>query len=164
MRAVLGAAGLALIAYGVVLLLDNPGPTLLRIALWAAAGVLLHDFVFAPLVTALGFAGRRILPRSVWAPVAVAGLLSVTLVLLAVPVFDRPGARPSNPSVLDRDYPQGLWIALAVVWVCALTYVGFRRDFGRSATEITPKPLPVGEDEVVEQQRADHVDGQPPAT
>lgn len=164
MRLLLGTVGVALIGYGGVLLLENPGPTLLRIAVWAAAGVLLHDFVFAPLVTALGYAGRRILPRAVWAPVAVAGLLSVTLVLLAVPVFDKPGARPTNPSVLDRDYPLGLWLALAAVWMVTLAYVGFRRVRNRSATEITPKSLPVGEDEVVQQQRADHVDGQPPST
>ena len=162
-RLALGAAGLALIGYGAVLLLDNPGPTLVRIAIWAAAGVLLHDFVFAPLVTALGYAGRRILPRAWRAPVGVAALVSVTLVLLAVPVFDRPGAKPLNPTVVDRDYPLGLWISLAVTWACAALYMGFRRDSSRSAGQITPKlPLPVGQDEVVEQQRAEHVDRQPP--
>ncbi|MDF2823530.1 MAG: hypothetical protein K0R68_938, partial [Mycobacterium sp.] len=125
-RVVLGAVGIVVIGYGAVLLLDNSGPVLVRIAVWAAAGVLLHDFVFAPLVTALGYAGRRILPRALWAPVGIASLLSIVLVLLAVPVFDRPGAKPLNPTVVDRDYPAGLWIALAVVWVATLLYVGFR--------------------------------------
>lgn len=161
-RVVLGAVGIAVIGYGAVLLLDNPGPILLRIALWAAAGVLLHDFVFAPLVAALGYAGRRILPPWVRTPVAIAALVSVVLVLLAVPVFDRPGARPTNPTVVDRDYPTGLWIALAVVWACALLYLGFRRVDRRSAATSAPKSLPVGEDETVQQQGADHVDRQPP--
>jgi hypothetical protein len=149
MRIVLGVLGLALVGYGAVLLLDNPGPTLLRIAVWAAAGVLLHDFVFAPLVTALGYAGRRILPRSWWAPFAVAALVSTTLVLLAIPVFSRPGMRPDNPSVLDRDYPLGLTIALAVVWLCVPIYLLLRR-------------LPIRQDEVVERQGADDVERQPP--
>ena len=133
MRLALGAVGLAVIAYGALLLLEQPGPTLLRIAIWAAAGVLLHDFVFAPLVTALGYAGRRIVPRAWWAPVGVAALVSVTLVLLAVPVFDRPGAKPFNPTVVDRDYPQGLWISLAATWACTALYVGFVEYKRRSA-------------------------------
>src|SRR6478735_6997174 len=132
-RYLLGAAGLLSIGYGVLLLAENPLPTLARIVAWAAAGVLLHDFMFAPLVAALGYAGRRILPPWVRTPVAIAALVSVVLVLLAVPVFDRPGARPTNPTVVDRDYPTGLWIALAVVWACALLYLGFRRVDRRSA-------------------------------
>ncbi|CAN5714569.1 hypothetical protein BH10ACT9_BH10ACT9_33440 [soil metagenome] len=156
-RVVLGALGLVAIGYGAVLLLENPWPTLFRIAIWAAAGVVLHDFVFAPLTAALGYAGRRILPRSWWAPVGLASLVSVVLVLLSIPVFDRPGARPSNPTVVDRDYPLGLWISLAVVWL-----VGFGCVLVRSAVKNKPKSLPVGEDEVVDQQRAEHVDRQPP--
>ena len=163
MRLVLGAVGLGLIGYGALLLFDNPWPTLLRIVVWAAAGVLLHDFVFAPLVAMLGGVGRRVLPRTWWAPVGVAGLVSVVLVLLAVPVFDRPGARPSNLTVLDRDYPLGLWLALVATWLVTLLFLGFRRVFNRSATEITPKSLPVGEDEVVEQKGSDDVGRQPPS-
>ena len=90
---------------------------MLNIGIWAAAGVILHDFVFAPLCVALGFAGRRLLPRRWWAPIGVAALCSVILLLLAVPVFDRPGAREDNHTVLDRNYPLGLWISLAVVWL-----------------------------------------------
>jgi hypothetical protein len=161
-RIALGVLGLASIGYGALLLLDNPWPILLRIAIWAAAGVLLHDFVFAPVVAAFGFAGRRLLPRAWWAPLGVAGLVSVVLVALAVPVFDRPGARPTNPTVLDRDYPLGLWLALALTWVVTLLFLGIRRVSNRSATEITPKS-PVGEDEVVEGQGADDVGRQPPA-
>lgn len=149
-RCAVAAAGVALIGYGAVLLLENPWSTLLRIAVWALAGVLLHDLVFSPLITALGFAGRRILPQSWWAPVGLAALLSVTLLLLAVPVFDKPGERPTNPTVLDRDYPLGLWISLAVVWGCALLYL------------LVMRLLPARQDQMVEHQRTDHVDRQPP--
>lgn len=151
LRIVLVAAGVALGAYGAVLLLDQPPVVLVRIAVWAAAGVILHDFVFAPLCTALGFAGRRLLP-AVWrAPVAVAALCSVVLVLLAIPVYDKPGARPDNLTVLDRDYVTGLWIALAVVWVCVPVYL------------LATRRLPVGQDQVVDGQRTENVEGQPPA-
>ncbi|MEH3143116.1 MAG: hypothetical protein PGN37_23745 [Mycobacterium kyogaense] len=131
LRAVLIAAGVALAAYGALLLVDDPPEVLLRIAIWAAAGVILHDFVFAPVCAALGFAGRRLVPAGWRAPVAVAALCSVVLALLAVPVYDKPGMRPDNMTVLDRDYVPGFWIALAVIWACVPLYVLGQRVLAR---------------------------------
>jgi hypothetical protein len=82
-----------------------------------------HDAVFAPACVALGFATRRLIPGKWWLPIAIAALCSVVLVLLAVPVYSKPGMRPDNMSVLDRDYPLGLSISLAVVWLCVLLYI-----------------------------------------
>lgn len=121
-RAFLMAAGIAVGAYGAALLLDNPTKILIRIALWAGVGVLLHDAVFAPVCVALGFAGKRILPRSWWSPLMVASLCSVVLVLLAIPVYDKPGRQLDTPSALDRDYHWGLWVSLAIVWGAAVLF------------------------------------------
>jgi hypothetical protein len=108
--------GVVIGCYGAWQLWDFPTDALLRIGVWAAAGVIVHDFVFAPLTAALGYTSRRLIKGRWWPPVAVAAMCSVTLVLLAIPVFDTPGAKPDNPSVLDRDYPLGLGVSLALVW------------------------------------------------
>ena len=79
--------------------------------------------MFAPLCAVAGFGARRLLPARWWAPVSLAALCTVVLVLLAVPVFDKPGMRPDNATVLDRNYHAGLWISLAVVWGCVLVYL-----------------------------------------
>jgi NADH:ubiquinone oxidoreductase subunit 6 (subunit J) len=150
-RVVLLLAGLGLGLYGAVLLYDNPPVILLRIAIWAGAGVLLHDFVFAPVSAALGWAGRRVIPSSVRVPVGVAGLCVVVLALLAVPVFDKPGAHRDNFTVLDRDYHQGLLLAVGAVAVALLCYL------------LASRLLPIRQDQVVDRQRADDVDRQPPA-
>lgn len=150
-RGLLIAVGLAFGLYGAVLLWDNPRQILIRIAVWAVAGVLLHDAVFAPACVAMGFAGRRILPRSWWAPVMVAALCTAVVVLLAIPVYDKPGLQPDNPSVLDRDYHRGVWISLAVVWGAALLYL------------TANKLLPVGKNQVVKDQRANRIDAEPPS-
>lgn len=150
-RALLIAAGLALAAYGALLLVDFSPVVLIRIAIWAAAGVVLHDFVFAPLCAALGFAGRRLVPAAWRAPVGIAALCTVVLALLAVPVYDKPGMRPDNMTVLDRDYVAGFWIALAVIWVCVPLAI------------IAKRFLPVRQDQMVDRQRADDVERQPPA-
>lgn len=150
-RIVLGLTGIAVAGYGAVLLWDNPPVVITRILVWAVVGVAVHDVVFAPLCAALGLAGRRLLPVGWQSPVAVAGLCSVVLVLLAIPVYGKPGLRPDNPTVLDRDYPLGLWISLAVVWLCVPAYYAATRR------------LPVRQDDVVEHERADDVERQPPA-
>lgn len=147
LRALLIAAGIAVCGYGATLLLDNPRQVLIRIAVWAAAGVLLHDAVFAPACVALGFAGRRILPRSWWSPVMFASLCTAVLVLLSIPLYDKPGRQLDNPSALDRDYQSGLWVSLAIVWGAALLFV------------IGGRLLPVRQNDVIEKQRADHVGG-----
>ena len=149
-RVFLILGGLALGAYGVMLVAEHDTQVIIRIVAWALIGVLLHDAVFAPVCLALGFAGRRILPHKWWTPVLVAGLLTVVLVLLAIPVFDKPGQHLDNLTVLDRNYQAGFWIALAVVWGAALLYL------------VGDRLLPVGQNQVVEQKGSDHVEAQPP--
>ncbi|MBX7435061.1 hypothetical protein JDV09_23610 [Mycobacterium sp. Y57] len=143
-------AGVAGVGYGALLLWDNSPTVLLRIAVWAAVGVVVHDFVFAPLCAAAGLAGRRLIPARWLSPVAIAALCSVVLVALAIPVYGRPGMRPDNPTVLNRDYPTGFWIALGIVWACVPLYY------------LLTRLLPVGQDQAVERERTDDVERQPP--
>lgn len=122
LRVALMAAGLAALGYGAVLVWDFQLRTIVLIAVWAGVGVIVHDFVFAPFCAAVGWTGRRVIKGRWWPPVAVAALCSVVLVILAVPVYSTPGARPDNRTVLDRNYPLGLAISLAVVWACVPLY------------------------------------------
>jgi hypothetical protein len=149
-RVALAILGVVIGGYGAVLLWDNPPVIILRVLVWALVGVVLHDLVFAPLCVALGFAGRRLIPRRWWAPVGVAALCSAVLVLLAVPVYDRPGMRPDNMTVLNRNYPLGLLLSLALVWACVPLYY------------LVMRLLPVRQDDVVQRQGAGDVQGQPP--
>lgn len=144
------ALGVSIGGYGAVLVWDNPPVIILRILVWALVGVVLHDVVFAPLCVALGFAGRRLIPGRWWPPIAVAAFCSVLLALLAIPVYGKLGMRPDNMTVLDRNYPLGLWISLAIVWACVPIYF------------VVMRVLPVRQNEVVEQQGAGDVEGQPP--
>lgn len=150
-RILLAVLGVVVGGYGAVLLWENPAVTIVRILVWAAVGVVVHDLVFAPVCAAAGLAGRRLLSVRWRSPVAVAGLCSVVLVLLAIPVYGKPGVRPDNMTVLDRNYPLGLWVSLAVVWLCVPLYF------------VATRWLPVRQDDVVERERTDDVERQPPA-
>ncbi|MFE5804751.1 hypothetical protein [Streptomyces sp. NPDC056491] len=121
-RYVFGGSGLALMAFGGLLLVREPEPW--RIALWLAGGVLAHDGLVAPLVFAAGAlcaaAGLRLrgVPR---AALIVAGSLTV----IALPSLLRPGG-VANATVLPLDYPRNWLLAMGAVAVLTAGYAGTR--------------------------------------
>lgn len=116
-RIVLIAVGAIVAWHGISLLLDMHFVDLRSVVFWFAGGIIVHDGIFAPLCVAFGFAGRRVLPPTWWAPVVCGGVCTVTLLALAVPVIARHGAVADNASVLDQNYGAGLVTALLLVWV-----------------------------------------------
>lgn len=150
-RVLLVMVGVAVAGYGGVLLWDLSTTVLVRIIVWALVGVVVHDLVFAPLCAAVGLAGRALIPVRWRSPVAVATLCSVVLAVLAIPVYSKPGMRPDNPTVLDRDYAEGLWVSIAVVWAGVLLY------------HLLTRRLPVRQDQVVDREGAGDVERQPPS-
>ncbi len=115
-RLALGAAGLAAAGYGVLRLLGTGRQNVLATVPWLLGVVLAHDAVLAPLVLATVAGGVALLPS--WARAPAAGVLVVlgSTTLLAVPVLGRFGAKPDNPTLLDRDYVGG-WAVLAGIVV-----------------------------------------------
>jgi hypothetical protein len=150
-RGVLMAAGFTIGIYGLWLVWEFPLEIMIQFALWGGIGLAIHDFVFAPLCALLGFAGRKVIRGRWWKPVTVAALCTVVLAILAIPVYARPGAHADNPTVLDRNYPLGLWISIAIVWACVPVYY------------LVTSRLPVRQQNVVEQEGTDDVESQPPA-
>lgn len=118
MRPALGALGVSFVAYGAWLVLAR-GHDLLDVAVWLAAGILVHDVVLAGATLALGALAGRWLPRPARAPAAVGLVVLGSVTLVAVPVLGRFGARADNPTLLDRDYTAG-WLVLAGLTVLAV--------------------------------------------
>ncbi|WP_395691409.1 hypothetical protein [Nocardioides sp.] len=118
MRWVLGAAGVLLVLYGGWLLVSREDD-LLGVAVWLAAGVLLHDAVLAGVTIVLGALAVRLAPEPARAPLVVGLVVLGTATLLAVPVLGRFGARADNPTLLDRDYTAG-WLVLAALTAVAV--------------------------------------------
>ncbi|MDL4776912.1 MULTISPECIES: hypothetical protein [Thermomonosporaceae] len=115
-RAVVYAAGLALIAVGLRGVLANVGVP--GWALWFAGAAVLHDGVLAPAVLLAGLATTWLPGRYRWiarAALALAG----TLTLVALPVVLGFGRVPDTPSRLPLPYGRNLMIVLAVIAVAA---------------------------------------------
>jgi hypothetical protein len=118
MRWVIGALGVVMGLWGVVLLLPVVSVDL---ALWFVAGPVVHDVLLAPLFAGLGLLVARRVPKPWRAAVLVGGTFTGVLVLLAVPLLWRPFAGGPNPGLVDRDYAVGLLVAVGVVWLGVLT-------------------------------------------
>ncbi len=94
------------------------------------AGILAHDGLVAIVTLGLVAAGLYLLPSWARAPFAVGLVVLGTVTLMAIPAIGRFGARPDNPSLLDRSYGIG-WLVFAgivAVGVIAASAVTRRRE------------------------------------
>lgn len=127
LRWLLGALGASLVAYGAWLVLTRQDAgQLLEIAVWLGAGVVLHDVVVAGVVLGGVAVGRRVLPLPWRVPATLALVVWGGVTVMAVPVLGRFGARPDNPTLLDRPY-LGTWAALTVLTVVVVAVTGWLR-------------------------------------
>ena len=113
-RVGLVAAGVVVGGYGGWLLLWLGWDNLVATLPWLVAAVLLHDAVWAPLVLLVAAVGGARLPRAWRTPVMVGAVVLVTVTVAAVPMLGGFGARPDNPTLLDRPYLVG-WLLFAAV-------------------------------------------------
>jgi hypothetical protein len=124
----LAALGVLAGLYGGSLLLSR-GHDLENVAVWLVGGVVVHDAVLSVLVIALAALAVRALPQPARSPAAVGFVVLGSVTLSAIPVLGRFGARPDNPTLLDRGYWAG-WLVLAsltLVAVIVATLVRSRR-------------------------------------
>jgi hypothetical protein len=123
LRMVLVLGGALAMAWGGWLLTPeltvNPSNAV-SVVSWTIGGPVLHDALFAPVVGLLGLVVAATVPAGRRPLVATGLVVSGALVLVALPVLLRPSAGPPNPGLADRDYPLGLAIALATVWLTVL--------------------------------------------
>jgi len=121
-RTATAIAGLTLAAYGVWRLLELGLDNLVATVTWLVGGVVLHDALLAPVTIAVALVAWRLVPRHRLSQLAVALIVLAPVTILSIPVLGRFGARPTEPSLLDRHYWLG-WVALVVV-VCVAILVG----------------------------------------
>ncbi len=141
-RVVLGVAGLGLMAYAAFGLVTAAGAEPVRQALFMLALLVAHDFVLIPATVALGLVAVRMVPAWARAPTQTALIVTVTLVVVAIPLIVKGRGFADNPSLLPLDYRRGLLIAIGATWLVAATialWTRHRRRVDRSGAGI-PEP------------------------
>lgn len=139
LRVVLGTVGAGVAAYGLLRLVRLPSEQLVAVLVWVVGGVVAHDGVLAPLVVALGVAAAT-LARWVRGPLLAVLVVLGPLTLVAVPVLGRFGARPDNPTLLDRPYVAGYLVLVGVVVAAAALSAVRTRRAGPARPAAEPSP------------------------
>ena len=128
----LGGGIMAFGIRGAVMDLQTSAPAVAR---WVVGADLLHDFIVAPLVVAIGWCVHRTVPDRWRVPIQ-AGLFATAITL----VIGWPGWRGygrhlvlDNPSVQPLDYTTAILTVLAVVWGVVAVWLAVRLNRSRSA-------------------------------
>jgi len=121
-RPALVAAGALVIGYAVVGALADPGTRPLPQLLFLAGVLVAHDAVLLPAALGFGVLIGRYLPAGrARAAFQLAGFVTVTLAVVAVPLVLGFGRRADEPSALPLAYGRGLGVILVLVWTVAFT-------------------------------------------
>jgi hypothetical protein len=118
------ALGGVIMAFGLWGLLSAAPRTRPSEALRFVVGAaVVHDLVLAPVVIAIGLVLARVVPARARGPVQGALVVSGAVALFAVPFVRGYGRVSTNPSILPRDYGEGLFVVLAAVWTVIIAMV-----------------------------------------
>jgi hypothetical protein len=140
MRAVrvgLGLLGLAVIGYGTVGLLTDPGTRPSGHLVFLGTVLIGHDFLVLPVALTVGAVLARSTPIWMRGPLQVALYASAVVSVIALPFVIGAGRRPDDPSALPLNYGHGLLMVLAVIWVLAAV-TAMRRRAARRAAGVAP--------------------------
>jgi hypothetical protein len=132
LRITIAALGVLSMSFGGWLAVTHLGLKSFRLGLWLAGPVIVHDALLVPLVLAGAWIARRVLPGPAWGPVVIGFAASGTLTALGAVVLFQPGADPTLPSLLDRNYRAGYAVALGSVWILTAGVAAVRVSRSRS--------------------------------
>ncbi len=126
-RALVAAAGLAAIGYGIHGLIDGrPATNPPNTTAWLIGGILAHDLLVVPVTMVAGFVLSRLVPAPYRAVLQAALLVSGSVALASLPLWRGYGGSADNPSVNPLPYGRNLGIVLGLVWTCAAAVVVHR--------------------------------------
>ncbi|GAA3613061.1 hypothetical protein [Microlunatus ginsengisoli] len=141
----LSVLGLVALAFGLVELTTGVSPvSLLRVAVWLVAALIIHDALWSPallgvggLLTRVPARGRRYLQAGL--------LIGGALTVIAVPMIYLRGSQPASKAILLQNVGLNLVLLLAIVAVVTGLAYALRvvLDRGRQHAEATSgNPLP----------------------
>ena len=139
---VLAVAGILLGLFGVGRLVTQvPVPSLVGLAVWLVAALVIHDGIASPLVIAVGALLTRVPPRG--RRYLQAGMIAGAMItVIAVPMIVRQGSQPASKAILSQNYGGNLTLLLGVVAAVSLVAYAVRvaRDQARSGRGTVPPP------------------------
>ncbi len=126
-RAALGLVGGVGVAVGAAFLFERSHQEVISAAIWFTVPAIFSDLLLLPIAAVTGHLLTKWLAPWARLPAQVAAVLIGTLLLIAVPYLGRPGLRPDNDSLLNRNYVLGYLVFVAVIAGLAVLWALLRR-------------------------------------
>jgi hypothetical protein len=133
-RLLIGALGVAMGSFGALRFVQLDFEDIVNAVLWLAGGVVVHDAIIAPLTLLVTLVAGRLVPAPARTRVVVGLVVLATVTVTAIPVLGLWGARPDNPTLLDRNYVVG-WLVFAALVLLGMLLVGPLGRLRRSRRE-----------------------------
>lgn len=112
------AVGWAIMAFGIKGLIQQPGsvgPD--TVGPWLIGSAVVHDFLVAPAVIALGVVIVKLVPGEIRRFVQTGLVISGAVIAVAAPLLIGLGGQAGNASALPHNYRVNVLIVLGVVWL-----------------------------------------------
>jgi hypothetical protein len=132
---ILAVTGIALGAFGVFrLVTEIPRHSLLILAVWLAAALIIHDAVLEPSVVGVGWLLRRHLSDPSRRYVQLALIMIAFVAVIATPMIFPRNTQPAEKALLLRNYGANLIMIIATIAVLSLILYAVRVARDRSTT------------------------------
>jgi hypothetical protein len=140
-RILLAGTGVGLALFGVFrLVTEVPLRSVLFLAVWMLAAILIHDGVLSPLVVTVGWLLRRLVPDRARRFLQVGLIVSGLVTVIALPLIGLRGSQPAVKALLLRDYGANLALIIAIVAVVTLALYAVRVARDRtSVADLVPR-------------------------
>ena len=133
-RITLVVACIALASFGVFRLLSEiPTHSLLVLAVWLIAALVIHDAIFAPSVVGVGWLLRRHVPDRGRRYLQIAVIMIALITVIAVPMIFLRGSQPVAKALLLRNYAANLILIIGIIAAVTLILYAIRAARDRSA-------------------------------
>jgi hypothetical protein len=115
-RIILAVVGVGVGAYGLFQLLSQlPRQTMVLLALWLIAALIIHDGLLSPAVVAVGAALRRYVPDRGRRYLQFGLIMAAMVTVIAVPLIYRANTQPPAKALLLQDFGINLTVLLAAI-------------------------------------------------
>ena len=135
-RVILGILGVLAVLYGIInLLVHIPGQTLVWVAVWLIAAVVIHHGVLSPVVIAVSSLLRRVIPDRGRRYLQVALIMAVPVTVIAIPMIYRQGSQPPSKALLLQNFTANVGLLLGIIAGLCLVGYAIRVARDRSAVQ-----------------------------
>ena len=133
-RLVLSILGVLVLLYGIVNLgLHIPASTLVWVAVWLVAAVIIHHGVISPAVIGVSVLLRRLVPDRGRRYLQTGLIAAVPVSVIAIPMIYRQGSQPPSKALLLQNFTANLGLLLGLIAAVSLIAYAVRVAWDRSA-------------------------------